>query len=652
MTRSGKIGWCAADLSALGRGSGLRWLVVVLALAGCQDPKLDLPLPCTKTSQCPSGYHCKPARDSSASAGTCVGDVGCVSDGDCCLGERCELQRCRHRQMCSTASPCGDTGTACLDNLCVPQPCGANRPCPSSATTCLWDRCVSRVPCAGSCGANEACAVLLDRCVKLHDEHLTCLPGELRVLTNDAERLPEGCGGLPELTACKPLPPLPEGRIGVPGVLVPIPGGLAHVAYDQTYGDIVLGRYPTAPPLQRKDLCVLTGLPDGAKVVGAVTGPRGGIREPGPDRGEVLDAVADGKGRILVAYRDTTADTLRFLEVAADGKVVRDHVLRQEPGIGRAVAIALLPGGVPVVAAFTPAGPGQTSHLRLLTANLAAPQRGEDWKVQELEAELLPSEPTPCGGPCPPDRVCARQGEADLCATVDANCSTCLPAQVCHAGQCLERRIGKAAVDDVARGRGAWLDLATTAGGAVVVAAYSPSAGDLAVYRGAPGLPFAKTTVNGKTLGSDDIGRFVALVLTPEGRAWLACEDTRAGRLLLAREQDKGGFALDVLDDGNRSDGHHRIGADVALLRHPAGGVLAVAQDTRRADLVLLRVSVPGGKKVDRTVLVSDGAAGFSSSVVAVGSKAFAVASTTWQVQANGTATSQVVLSDVIWSGE
>ncbi len=626
--------------------------LLIVAGVGCQDPKLDLPLPCTKTSQCPSGYHCAPPRSALETTGACVGDVGCVSDGDCCLGERCEEQRCRHRQTCSAVSPCGATGTTCLDNLCVPQACSASQPCPSSATTCLWDRCVSRVPCAGTCGANEACAVLIDRCVRLHDEHLTCQPGELRVLTNDAERLPEGCAGRPELTACKPLPPLPEGRIGVPGMLVPIQGGLAHVAYDQTYGDIVLGRYPTSPPLLRKDLRVLTGLPEGAKVVGAVTGPRGGVLEPGPDRGEVLDAVGDGKGRILVVYLDKSSDTLRFLESTADGKVVRDHVVRQEAGIGRAVGIALLPGGVPVVAAFTPARLGQASHLRLLTANLAAPQRGEDWKVQELDSEAMPLEATPCGGPCPPDRVCAKQGEADLCATVDSNCATCLPAQVCHAGQCLARRIGQADLDDVPRGRGAWLDLATTAGGAVVVAAYSPGAGDLAVYRGAPGLAFAKTTVNGKSLGSKDIGRFVALVLTPEGRAWLACEDSQGGRLLLAREQDKGGFALDVLDDGNRGDGHHRVGADVALLRHPAGGVLAIAQDTRRADLVLVRVSVPGGTKVDRTVLVSDGAAGFSGSLVAVGSKAFAVASTTWQVEANGTVSSRVVLSDVIWSGE
>jgi hypothetical protein len=613
-------------------------------LTSCREPTLELPMVCAHTSQCPSGYHCSPT-------GTCTGDRGCATDAECCLGERCEQERCRPRQMCSVQSPCGKAGDVCLQNLCVPRPCSADLPCPSAATSCLWGRCEDHVPCGGQCGPTEACAVLIDRCVALHDEHLQCPPGQLRVLNNDADRLAEGCGLRPELTACQPLPPLPEGRIGVPGVLVPIQGGLAHIAYDQTYGDIVLGRYPTAPPLGRLELRVLTGLPQGAPVLGSVTGPRGGIAEPGPDRGESLDAMADGKGRIAVAYRDKTADALRFLELGSDGKVVRDQQVRQEAGIGRAVAVAWLPGGVPAILAFTPALGNQASHLRLWTAVNATPLGEADWKTQELDTEALATEATPCGAPCPSDRVCAQDDATEACVTPDANCGLCLPAQVCHAGKCLARRIPAAALEDVAPGRGAWLDLAATAGGAVVAAAYSPHAGNLAVYRGAAGATFSKAIVSGQSVGTDDLGRFVSLVLDPAGKAWLACEDTRLGRLLLVREQDKT-FAIDVLDDGNRPDGHHRVGADTALLRHPAGGVLAVAQDTRRADLVLVRVPVPGGPPGQRSVLVTNDAAGFASSVVAVGSKAFVVASTAWQVQVDGTVRNRVVLSDIVWSGE
>lgn len=621
-------------------------VLALLGLIACQEPRLELPLVCAHTSQCPSGYHCSPG-------GTCTGDVGCSSDAECCLGERCEQKRCRPRQMCSLQSPCGKVGDVCLGDLCVPRPCGATQACPSSATTCLWGRCQDHVPCGGHCGEGEACAVLIDRCVALQDAHLQCPPGQLRVLSNDADLLAEGCRLRPELTACQALPPLPEGRIGVPGVLVPIQGGLAHVAYDQTYGDIVLGRYRTAPPLDRVELRVLTGLPQTGTVVGAVTGPRGGVAEPGPDRGESLDAMADGKGHIAVAYRDKSADSVRYLELANDGKVVRDVGVRQEAGIGRAVAVTWLPGGLPAILTFTPASASSASHLRLFTAISATPQGEADWKAQELDTEPLAADPTPCGVPCPPDRVCAQDGPAESCVIPEASCGLCLPSQVCHGGTCRTRKLPAPALDDVAQGRGAWLDLAATAGGAIVAAAYSPKSRDLAIYRGAIGTAFSKSVVTGQAVGSQDVGRFVSLLLDPGGKAWLACEDSDLGRLLLVRELGPGkGFAIDVLDDGNRPDGHHRVGADAALLRHPAGGVLAVAQDVRRADLVLVRVPVPGGAQVQRSVLVATDAAGFANSLVAVGSKAFVAASTTWQVQPDGTVRSRVVLSDVVWSGE
>lgn len=641
-------------------------LLAVSMLAGCHEARLDLPQRCTRTSECPSGYHCGPhAAADPDPHGVCRGDVACAVDDECCLGERCELStsasgqqagRCRARQMCSGPSPCADAGTTCQDGLCIPRACGADAACPG-ATTCLWGRCMAHVPCGGHCGPDAACAVLIDRCVPLHAAHGACQPGELRVLTNDAARLAEGCALLPELTACKPLPPLPEGRIGMPGVLLSVPSALAHVAYDQTYGDLTLTRYAKTPPFKQIRTQVLSGLAQGGLVIGDVLGPRGGVAEPGPDHGTALDAASDGQGRIRVAYRDNTLDALRYLEVQNDGQVVGDHVLRQELGAGTAIALVLGPGGKPVVLAFSAALPGQSSHLRLLTAQTASPRQAADWQVQELDSEPPADATKPCGDSCAKGQVCARLGEADVCVVPATSCAAagvttaCLPAQVCYAGKCLERRLSRPPLEDVAQGRGAWLDVTVGYNDAVLAAAYSPGAGDLALYRGQPGAPFTRTLVSGSLVNSNDIGRFVATTLGADGRLLAACEDSQNGRLLLVRELAKG-VAIDVLDDGNRPDGHHRVGADIAVISHTAGGLLLACQDTRRADLLLVRVPKPGGPVGARSVLVATHAAGFAASIAAVGSKAFAVASTTLRVQPDASLSSRIVLSEVVWSGE
>ncbi len=622
----------------------LSWLGLgLVGLVACRDPSPAPLLLCQFTSQCPTGFHCNPK-------GVCQGDVPCQTDDQCCLGERCDQLRCRARETCSPTAPCGDEAQICQSGLCVARPCTSTATCPAMST-CLGGRCERHVPCGGFCSETQACARAVDHCVALTQVHGQCQPGQMRSLLNDIEKLPEGCAALPEQTTCVDLPPLPAGRIGVPGVLASAKDHLVHVSYDAVYGDVVARRYPTAPPYHLLGETTLAGVPADAPVVGAVQGPRGGVLQAGPNVGEVIDVASDGQGRVGVAYRDTTNEALRWLEIDAQGKPFHDHMIRHELSIGHAVASALLADGRPVVLALTPATITTPSRLWLMQALLPMPMQGADWQSETLDTEPLAVEATPCGAGCPSGQVCALQGNSDICVTPQSGCSLCLPSQVCQAGSCWARHLPTPPLDPGVQGRGAWLDVAVTTDQQILVAAYSPAAGNLRLYRGHAGGPWTQTTVSGQSLGSKDFGRFVALIAGQDGRAIAACQDVDHGRLVLVQETASG-IDLRVLDDGQRSDGRHRVGADCAILQINSGGLLVLHQDSRRADWCMVQVPEIGKPKQTAGILASKDAAGFASSALAIGSKALVVAATAWRVGADATVSSEVQLLDIIWSGE
>ena len=621
--------------------------LLVLFFAACDAPP-GPPATCQQTSECAPGYHCSPAH-------LCKGDIPCAADGDCCLGERCEALRCRPREWCTTASPCIDPATTCASGVCVPRTCSETQPCPQKGGSCLWGRCVRATPCAGQCPSGSACAVAVGRCVPVPTPPMTCGPGQLRVLANDVERLAEGCSALPQDVTCNDLPPLPEGQYGVPNVLLRDAKGLVVIAYDRTYGDVVLARHAATPPFARLELRTLTGVPAGGAVIGDPGGPRGGVADPGPDRGSALDAAVDAAGRIHVAYRDKTSEELRYLMVAADG-TVSDSSIAKGVGLGTALSLALRPEGTPVVAAFAPAhaeSADAPSHLRVYAALKAAPAAAADWAGADVDSETVAKAPLPCAGACPSGKVCAAPvgGGGEACTAPATGCSGCLPTQICSNNKCMDIHPPPANFDDVAPGRGSWLDLAVGGNGDLLLAAYSATSRDLAIYRGKSTGSMARKGIDRSAVpgGSSDFGRFAALLEGDAGRIWVACEDSQRGRLLLVRETDSGS-TIDLLDDGVRSDGRHRVGADVRLVRHNSGALLAAYQDTRRGQLIVARLPAPGAA-AERTVLSSGGAAGFSPSLVSLGGKAWVVAAATLRVEPDASLRDEVELHDLVWNG-
>ncbi len=621
------------------------WLVsVFIGLFACSDPPPPGPLACAATSQCPSGFHCTAGK-------TCLADLPCQGDDGCCLGERCDEGRCRPRQGCSASASCLDPGTVCQSGVCVPKPCQGDSDC-GSGRTCLWGLCQNHTPCGGVCPSGKACAVRLDRCVPA--AAASCPSGKLAVVDNEVARMPEGCASLAISLACKDLPPLPAGEIGWPGVLVGSGSGLAHLAYDRRYGDVVATRYAAAPPHAASSTRWLLGLPDNAEVVGDPLGPRQGVAEPGPDVGRRLAAVALPQGAVALVARDATHEALIYAEWAADGSVIR-HNLAMFTGIGESVALTLAADGKPVVAAFVPAAPlaspPTAARVIMWQSKQLHPTEPSQWQVAEVDSQVVAAPLAPCGGPCPTGQQCVAKLGATQCVTPQKNCSSCILDQVCAAGVCLPKAVGPAPLDIEPQGRGASLALRTLASGQLALAAYSSTTRDLALYR-YDGGAWSKAVVSAAQVpeSEGDLGRFVQIVEGGDGELWAVCQGGNGSKLLLVR-QGPSGVHSEVLDNGARPDGLHRLGADIAVVRHASGGLLVAHQDTRRADLLLQHLPKLGTLGA-RDLLQDKDIAGFSPTIVGLGTKAWVIAAARLKLKQDGTLQSNVELFDVVWNGE
>lgn len=624
------------------------WRIILLCLGflglglGCGEPDPPQPLHCSSASQCPSRYHCSPQ-------GVCTADVLCQSDGDCCLAERCEAGLCRTRQACSESAQCLDPATECRFGICAPRPCDAATPC-AAGLGCVAGVCVAKAPCGGSCPAGQACAPRIDRCVAAPS--VACMPGQLAYFTNELELMPEGCAAVPPKLGCAALPPLAAGDRAPPGVLLTKGGELLHLAYDRTYGDAVLARYGNSPPFPQKSLQIISGLPEGAPVVAAVDGPRGGVAAPGPDRGSALAAAVDSAGHLHVALRDDSADGLRYARLGGNG-TLNDYLIAQGPGLGTRVALTLSATGLPIIAAFSPAAPTasppRAARLTAYLAKTSPPLTSNDWTASEIDTETVTLPPAPCGGPCPSGQVCIWQSPgAAKCSPLNTACAPCLPGQVCSAGQCRTAALAPPPLDAELLGRGASLDLRVLQNGQLVAAAYSSHSRDLAIYRRVGAL--WQKAIAAPPQGSQDAGRFVKLAEGLQGQLWAVAEDSQRGRLVLWREE-AGVWKSEIVDSGDRSDGHHRVGADVAVARHALGNLLIAHQDTRRSDLLLRKGVLPGKPGALQTAAMA-GAAGFAPSLVQIGSKAWVVAAITAVLEPSGALSHRVELRELIWAGE
>jgi hypothetical protein len=239
---------------------------------------------------------------------------------------------------------------------------------------------------AAGCGcSNKAQCSVDDDCLKMQ-----CATGQIPTCATNM---------------CLCVPDVLLGDIGRFSSMVPL-GSEAYVsAYNNTYGDLMIGH--VSPPGIVGSWDFVDGVPDiapdqpGSHV-------RGGIMEPGDDVGRYTSIALDSTSEPIIAYYDKTHGSLKF----AIFGVIRWHAYAVDKGsmtlegmgddIGKWASLSVGPDGTPGIAYSAWVQHGVSgmpeSQLRWAQAKTVTPMSDADWTITVLDSRPLSSNGAPDGG--------------------------------------------------------------------------------------------------------------------------------------------------------------------------------------------------------------------------------------------------------------
>lgn len=383
-------------------------------LAACADETAP-GTGCATRADCPVGYACEDGR--------CVGEPRCVSDASCCPGSSCVEGVCRRFVACRDT--CSERDTVCVDGVCLAAPCGDDAPCSRPDRQCIAGRCLA-VPACGGCAAGTVCEPLTGRCLETSTAcfNAACPQGSLALITNGADMLTLTCDRGAAACACVPLPPLAPPSIGGYLDAVANASGTWLVGQDLRYGDLVVAREGTVP-------VSVAGVPAGP-VVGALSGPRGGVAAPGPDVGRFAAAALQGDELVVLSH-DLDAGAPALTRVRPDGSASTQTLPSGGATAGLGGDLTALPDGRLVAAYYSQRGDG---GFEVLVARSTGASSG--WSTDTLTAEG-PSLPAECSPVCGALQACLVTLAAPECALPDLG-ATCAPgcdlSALCAGGVC------------------------------------------------------------------------------------------------------------------------------------------------------------------------------------------------------------------------
>ena len=246
---------------------------------------------------------------------------------------------------------------------------------------------------AGAAGMNVGC-----NCNQ--STQLGCkVPDDCRTTKCDTGTIPQCMTG--GMCAC--TPDLPLGDIGQYASLG-MRGGVAYLAaYNNTYGDLMIGH--VAPPGVVTNWEFVDGIPLTSSPDNPLSQVRGGISDPGDDVGKYASIAVNNDGNPVIAYYDATNGALRF---ASFGAVLwHSHAVDVGVGapplgdnFGRWASITLDKSGAPGIAYYAEVAKGASGmregQLRFAQAKVANPASKTDWTISTIETRALP--PPPMGG--------------------------------------------------------------------------------------------------------------------------------------------------------------------------------------------------------------------------------------------------------------
>jgi MYXO-CTERM domain-containing protein len=392
--------------------------------------------------------------------------------------------------------------------------------------------------CSGDGGGPEPAACEVDL-----DCNANCLVGEIGVCF-------EG--------QCLCSDDIPTGTVGQYAAIALASTGVAWVsAYNSTYGDLVVARWPDSGRIPNDAWQFVDGVPDGPVVL-PTSEVRGGIRAKGDDVGRATSIAIAGDEVVSVSYFDATHNALKYASNAGGtwtSHVIDAGVVASRQGsayevVGEYSSIVVRAGGRPSIAYFAQIYDGAgtlRSELRFAAAATAAPSAAADWSIYVADAAAVALDP--------------ESADPGL----------------------------------VAEGVGLFVDAAVRRDGAPVLAYYDRIHGDLrlASFDAVLGT-FAEPTV---LAGDDatDVGWYPSVAVDADDLVHVSYLSATADDLMYVTARS----APELVDDGRRIDGttpeglpkpvFHFVGDDSCVVMTNVGPVITYQDATTHELLVAAR---------------------------------------------------------------
>ena len=535
---------------------------VVLLLCACgDDPPVSAEIPCEENRDCPARQLC-------SCAGFCYAPADCEESSECCVDEECQDGLCTVRSECGSDSECsGDR--VCLQCVCLPRACSESADCLADEI-CEGGICfeIETAPCEG-CAPGLVCDPVGGLCLPMppHCGDFECQPGETVILTGIAERLGPTCD-LRSDCACTEAREIPRGQFGTEFSALHVRSTEFMVlAHDRRYGDLVY--YTFEGETEDAEVEYIDGVPD-SPATGDPAGPRDGISDPGSEVGGSPSAAwleGPASGELGVAYRNDTAQTLRFARRYADGRWEISTVDADGDTSSGASLISL--GDRRWAVAYSSRS-FSNSSLRLAISDNDAPYGPRDWQPIDLA-----------------------RGNAEPATMEDVPEATGLAPSMVRLGS------------------------------NIYVAFYNGIEGNLELVHGPVYGPFEHVILDSGLPASGiedagDVGLYADLVVTPGGGLAVGYLDRISGEVLFGiidlagiDDEDTLGFtdAPEVVDPGRHAQPPLLVGPDLTIVYNAEEMPLVAYQDTSQGDLV---VAFPSGDDWERTTVSRQGASGFS----------------------------------------
>ena len=549
---------------------------------------------CSAHSQCDNGFLC-------GSDGLCRPSAACSGDDDCCPGAVCFSGWCRPTPECIVGRACPGLGDVCevmpglaiagapgplgdanAQGRCVPAPCDALGGC-VEPFACVANRCILGVLCDGRCTNGEVCEPTSGRCL-VAPGPCDCVVGT--PVASQLQTTPLACGPGTYACDCAVQPPIDNGLPGVDGRLVPSDSDTPGlVSYEPAFGDLVLSRWGGDPNGVRQDMA-LDGVPTTA--ASAAGSYRGGVLEPGPDRG-ARPSIAIGSDYDIL-YRDLDRQRQMYVHAGLDGVRGASYELPIDGlEVGRYSCIVRRPDGPLGGLVFVSRDPSDSVALLLRVESRGPdPLSADDWAVTTVVETPLPlRSQMPCANACGFGETCVVANGSERCAGVvslgGGDCGDCGAHRVCSevdsVRACHDRVYGRYEADRLPFGEGLFASCAVD-GGDIYAAWYDADARRLIAAR----WPFgaSERVVVDEGVGKDP-GRFASIAVRGT-QVGIAYQDLAQATLNWARTASWGApFVREVVPTGDA--GEPGVGARAFFVNDTP---VIVHLDGRRAQVELL----------------------------------------------------------------